>query len=170
MYSLKVSPTDLHRFIYKCHTCMLGFKRRGMLVNHLAKRHPEVAPTTVPELNLPILKTTKDFYCQYCEKVYKSSSKRKSHIIKNHPGAALPAGAREVNRGKSDKTSSYFCECKMTVNSRNKWCWSLNIFTHCWKCNHSASQLWTLPQAICKQGKIAPAHEKKAQRSSSTKH
>lgn len=89
---------------------MLGFKRRGMLVNHLAKRHPEVAPTTVPELNLPILKTTKDFYCQYCEKVYKSSSKRKSHIIKNHPGAALPAGAREVNRGKSDKTSSYFCE------------------------------------------------------------
>ena len=120
MYSLKVSPTDLHRFIYKCHTCMLGFKRRGMLVNHLAKRHPEVAPTTVPELNLPILKTTKDFYCQYCEKVYKSSSKRKSHIIKNHPGAALPAGAREVNRGKSDKTSSYFCECKMTVNSRNK--------------------------------------------------
>jgi hypothetical protein len=91
----KVSPTELHRFIYKCHTCMLGFKRRGMLVNHLFKRHPEVAPTTVPELNLPILKTTKDFYCQYCDKVYKSSSKRKAHIIKNHPGAALPAGARK---------------------------------------------------------------------------
>ena len=41
----------------------------GMLVNHLAKRHPEVPPTAVPELNLPILKTTKDFYCQYCDKV-----------------------------------------------------------------------------------------------------
>ena len=40
-----------------------------MLVNHLAKRHPEVPPTAVPELNLPILKTTKDFYCQYCDKV-----------------------------------------------------------------------------------------------------
>ena len=75
---------------------MLGFKRRGMLVNHLAKRHPTVTPSSVPELNLPILKTTKDFYCQYCDKVYKSSSKRKSHILKNHPGAPLPAGAREV--------------------------------------------------------------------------
>ncbi|RWS13906.1 PR domain zinc finger protein 10-like protein [Dinothrombium tinctorium] len=82
----KVSPTDYHRFIYKCHTCLLGFKRRGMLVNHLAKRHPDIPPETVPELNLPILKTTRDYYCQYCEKIYKSSSKRKAHILKNHPG------------------------------------------------------------------------------------
>lgn len=57
-----------------------------MLVNHLAKRHPEVPYNTVPELNMPIVKTSKDYYCQYCEKVYKSSSKRKAHIIKNHPG------------------------------------------------------------------------------------
>jgi len=83
-------------FLYKCDICQLGFKRRGMLVNHLAKRHPEVAPSSVPELNLPILKTTKDFYCQYCEKVYKSSSKRKIHIQKAHPGQALPVGAREL--------------------------------------------------------------------------
>lgn len=96
IFLFKVSPTELHRFIYKCQICMLGFKRRGMLVNHLAKRHPNVTPDSVPELNLPILKTTKDFYCQYCDKVYKSSSKRKSHIIKQHPGAPLPAGAREV--------------------------------------------------------------------------
>jgi hypothetical protein len=34
----------------------LGFKRRGMLVNHLAKRHPDIPPDSVPELNLPILK------------------------------------------------------------------------------------------------------------------
>lgn len=47
----------------------MGFKRRGMLVNHLAKRHPEIKPEQVPELNLPILKTQKDFYCQYCDKV-----------------------------------------------------------------------------------------------------
>ena len=93
-----------------------------MLVNHLAKRHPEVPPTAVPELNLPILKTTKDFYCQYCDKVtisslpvadqiaqvYKSSSKRKSHILKNHPGAALPAGAREVNSGQAEREASTF--------------------------------------------------------------
>ncbi|GLV35984.1 uncharacterized protein CBL_09798 [Carabus blaptoides fortunei] len=90
----KVQPTDYHRFIYKCHSCLLGFKRRGMLVNHLAKRHPDISPESVPELNLPILKTTRDYYCQYCEKVYKSSSKRKAHILKNHPGAELPMSNR----------------------------------------------------------------------------
>ncbi|KAL3887286.1 hypothetical protein ACJMK2_027229 [Sinanodonta woodiana] len=91
----KVSPTDYHRFIYKCHLCLLGFKRRGMLVNHLAKKHPDVKPDSVPELNLPILKTQRDYYCQYCDKVYKSSSKRKAHIIKNHPGADLPLSSRK---------------------------------------------------------------------------
>eukprot|EP00095_Tigriopus_kingsejongensis_P007001 maker-scaffold430_size173499-snap-gene-0.50 protein:Tk07001 transcript:maker-scaffold430_size173499-snap-gene-0.50-mRNA-1 annotation:"pr domain zinc finger protein 5-like isoform 1" len=91
----KVSPYDYHRFIYKCHECFLGFKRRGMLVNHLAKRHPDISPETVPELNLPILKTTKDYFCQYCSKVYKSSSKRKAHILKNHPGKKLPVSARD---------------------------------------------------------------------------
>lgn len=92
----KVEPSDYHRFIYKCHTCLVGFKRRGMLVNHLAKRHPEIKPDSVPELNLPILRTTRDYYCQYCDKVYKSSSKRKAHILKNHPGAELPMSNRKV--------------------------------------------------------------------------
>lgn len=91
----KVSPTEYHRFIYKCHLCLLGFKRRGMLVNHIAKRHPDLKPESVPELNLPILKTQRDYYCQYCDKVYKSSSKRKSHILKNHPGSELPQSARK---------------------------------------------------------------------------
>lgn len=95
-FTPKVEPTDYHRFIYKCHTCMVGFKRRGMLVNHLAKRHPEISPDTVPELNLPILRTTRDYYCQYCDKVYKSSSKRKAHILKNHPGAELPISNRKI--------------------------------------------------------------------------
>jgi len=36
----------------------VGFKRRGMLVNHLAKRHPDVPYNTVPELNMPIVKVT----------------------------------------------------------------------------------------------------------------
>lgn len=92
---LQVLPTDYHRFIYKCHTCLLGFKRRGMLVNHLAKRHPDVKPESVPELNLPILRTQRDYYCQHCDKVYKSSSKRKAHILKNHPGAQLPPSSRK---------------------------------------------------------------------------
>ncbi|KAF4521285.1 hypothetical protein B566_EDAN002289 [Ephemera danica] len=82
------------KFIPKCHSCLLGFKRRGMLVNHLAKRHPDISPESVPELNLPILKTTRDYYCQYCDKVYKSSSKRKAHILKNHPGLELPMSNR----------------------------------------------------------------------------
>ncbi|XP_026464214.1 PR domain zinc finger protein 10-like isoform X2 [Ctenocephalides felis] len=90
----RVSPNDYHRFIYKCHSCLLGFKRRGMLVNHLAKRHPDVKPETVPELNLPILRTTRNYYCQYCCKVYKSSSKRKAHILKLHPGLSLPLSNR----------------------------------------------------------------------------
>lgn len=95
--SPKVEPTDFHRFIYKCHSCLVGFKRRGMLVNHLAKRHPDISPDSVPELNLPILQTTRDYYCQHCDKVYKSSSKRKAHILKNHPGAALPMSNRKGN-------------------------------------------------------------------------
>ncbi|KAK5645486.1 hypothetical protein RI129_006786 [Pyrocoelia pectoralis] len=93
-FTPKVQPTDYHRFIYKCHACLVGFKRRGMLVNHLAKRHPDISPGSVPELNLPILRTTRDYYCQYCDKIYKSSSKRKAHILKNHPGQALPMSNR----------------------------------------------------------------------------
>ncbi|XP_031780315.1 PR domain zinc finger protein 10 isoform X1 [Nasonia vitripennis] len=90
----QTNPVDCDRFIYKCRRCQVGFKRRGMLVNHLAKRHPDVPPESVPELSLPILRQTRDYYCQYCDKVYKSSSKRKAHIMKNHPGAALPPSNR----------------------------------------------------------------------------
>lgn len=32
-FTPKVEPTDYHRFIYKCHACMVGFKRRGKQVN-----------------------------------------------------------------------------------------------------------------------------------------
>lgn len=47
-----------------------------MLVNHLAKRHPDISLETVPELNLPILKTTKDYFCQYCNKVVNKAKTR----------------------------------------------------------------------------------------------
>ena len=120
--------TDLDQFTFKCHLCRLGFKRRGMLVNHLGKkitslkiaspsdtslvdcgvkmimvyflvkRHPGISVDSVPELNQPIVKETKNFYCQYCSKVYKSSSKRKVHIKKHHPGAQLPLSARESSK------------------------------------------------------------------------
>jgi len=73
-----------------------------MLVNHLVKRHPTIPVESVPELNQPIVKETKNYYCQYCSKVYKSSSKRKVHIKKHHPGAQLPPSARESSRGQSN--------------------------------------------------------------------
>lgn len=65
-----------------------------MLVNHMAKRHPDIRIESIHELSLPILKTERCFYCQYCEKVYKSSSKRKAHILKYHPGQKLPESTR----------------------------------------------------------------------------
>lgn len=89
-------PIDYQRFIYKCHTCRLGFKRRGMLVNHLVKLHPTIPVDSVPELNLPILKAQRFYYCAYCDKVYKSNSKRKWHILKNHPGRELPVSCKVI--------------------------------------------------------------------------
>ncbi|KAM6973743.1 PR domain zinc finger protein 10 [Aplochiton taeniatus] len=93
---LKVPTTDFESFMFKCRVCMMGFRRRGMLVNHLSKRHPEMRIDEVPELTLPIIKPNRDYYCQYCDKVYKSASKRKAHILKNHPGAELPPSIRKL--------------------------------------------------------------------------
>ncbi|KAJ8368667.1 hypothetical protein SKAU_G00086950 [Synaphobranchus kaupii] len=92
----KVPTTDFESFMFKCRLCMMGFRRRGMLVNHLSKRHPEMRIDEVPELTLPIIKPNRDYFCQYCDKVYKSASKRKAHILKNHPGAELPPSIRKL--------------------------------------------------------------------------
>nr|A2BID7.2 RecName: Full=PR domain zinc finger protein 10; AltName: Full=PR domain-containing protein 10 [Danio rerio] len=92
----KEPTTDFESFMFKCRLCMMGFRRRGMLVNHLSKRHPEMRLEEVPELTLPIIKPNRDYYCQYCDKVYKSASKRKAHILKNHPGAELPPSIRKL--------------------------------------------------------------------------
>ncbi|CAH2320456.1 PR domain zinc finger 10 isoform X1 [Pelobates cultripes] len=92
----RLASTDYESFMFKCRVCMMGFRRRGMLVNHLSKRHPEMKIEEVPELTLPIIKPNRDYYCQYCEKVYKSASKRKAHILKNHPGAELPPSIRKL--------------------------------------------------------------------------
>uniref|UniRef100_A0A8C4DP98 PR domain zinc finger protein 10 n=1 Tax=Dicentrarchus labrax TaxID=13489 RepID=A0A8C4DP98_DICLA len=110
---LKVPTTDFESFMFKCRVCMMGFRRRGMLVNHLSKRHPDMRIDDVPELTLPIIKPNRDYFCQYCDKVYmsllllllllllfykvyKSASKRKAHILKNHPGAELPPSIRKL--------------------------------------------------------------------------
>lgn len=52
----KPSQPNYNEYMYKCTQCLLGFKRRGMLVNHLAKRHPDVRYDSVPELTMPIIK------------------------------------------------------------------------------------------------------------------
>ncbi|XP_019742910.1 PR domain zinc finger protein 10 isoform X3 [Hippocampus comes] len=95
-HKMKTPTTDFESFMFKCRLCMMGFRRRGMLVNHLSKRHPEMRVNDVPELTLPIIKPNRDYFCQYCDKVYKSASKRKSHILKNHPGAELPPSIRKL--------------------------------------------------------------------------
>ncbi|XP_028320793.1 PR domain zinc finger protein 10 isoform X1 [Gouania willdenowi] len=93
---MRMPTTDFESFVFKCRLCMMGFRRRGMLVNHLSKRHPEMRIDDVPELTLPIIKPNRDYYCQYCDKIYKSASKRKAHILKNHPGAELPPSIRKL--------------------------------------------------------------------------
>ncbi|XP_047496828.1 uncharacterized protein LOC125044283 [Penaeus chinensis] len=103
----KVDPADYKQFLYKCHTCLLGFKRRGMLVNHLAKRHPNIDPSTVPELNQPILKAKRCYSCQHCDKMYRSSSKRKLHILKYHPGAELPPPSTNHNENENGEVPAY---------------------------------------------------------------
>lgn len=96
-----------------------------MLVNHLAKRHPEISPETVPELNLPILRTTRDYYCQYCDKVYKSSSKRKAHILKIHPGAELPMSNRMLTGTVESLPNPTYSQTVGSVTARPQncqWC------------------------------------------------
>ncbi|XP_037829546.1 PR domain zinc finger protein 10 isoform X2 [Kryptolebias marmoratus] len=95
-HKTKTPTSDFESFAFKCRPCMMGFRRRGMLVNHLSKRHPEMRIDDVPELTLPIIKPNRDYFCQYCDKVYKSASKRKAHILKNHPGAELPPSIRKL--------------------------------------------------------------------------
>ncbi|XP_067910350.1 PR domain zinc finger protein 10 [Heterodontus francisci] len=97
--------------------CMLVWVHR-VSVNHLSKRHPDIRIDDVPELTLPIIKPNRDYYCQYCDKVYKSASKRKAHILKNHPGAELPPSIRKLRPaapGEPDPMLSTHTQLKGTI-------------------------------------------------------
>lgn len=54
---------------YKCDKCVVGFKKRGVFVNHMASRHPEISLDSVPSLNQPIMTQMKMYMCLYCDKV-----------------------------------------------------------------------------------------------------
>lgn len=54
---------------YRCDKCLVGFKKRGVYVNHLVSRHPEISLDSVPSLNLPVASKTKMYMCLYCDKV-----------------------------------------------------------------------------------------------------
>ena len=50
--------------------------------------------------------------------VYKSSSKRKAHILKNHPGAELPASRRKRPLGEQEDTPGIVnCNFSQTTGS-----------------------------------------------------
>jgi hypothetical protein len=55
--------------------------------------------------------------------VYKSSSKRKVHILKNHPGAALPPSFRDKSvAGSEDATNATFSATVGSVTSQPHAC------------------------------------------------
>ncbi|XP_014244658.1 PR domain zinc finger protein 10-like isoform X1 [Cimex lectularius] len=123
-----VDSSEYSGFIYKCHICVIGFKRRGMLVNHLAKMHPEVPPESLPELNLPILKDNVYYYCQYCDKKYMSSTKRKFHILKAHPGEKLPLsnGRAESSGNNFNNFNNTYCQTVGSIMKKPQscqWCY-----------------------------------------------
>ncbi|XP_076801324.1 PR domain zinc finger protein 10-like isoform X3 [Clavelina lepadiformis] len=94
----RYKPEEVSNFLFKCLQCSVGFRRRGMLVNHILKRHPDVEITSVPELALPILKHLVTYMCPYCSNSYKSNNKRKLHIEKHHPGESVPPGMRYLKK------------------------------------------------------------------------
>jgi len=54
---------------FRCEKCLVGFKKRGVFVNHLASRHPEISLDSVPSLNQPVVAKAKMYMCLYCDKV-----------------------------------------------------------------------------------------------------
>lgn len=62
------------------------------------------------------------FYVISCLKVYKSSSKRKAHIVKNHPGAALPPSNRQKESDYSDLPNPTFSQTVGSITTTPQGC------------------------------------------------
>ncbi|XP_039272546.2 PR domain zinc finger protein 10-like [Styela clava] len=91
-----VDQINLDKYVFKCLKCSIGFQRRGMFINHMIKKHPDINTNSIKELSYPILKSVLEFKCPYCDKVYKSSTKRKLHIQRQHPGSELPVSIKQT--------------------------------------------------------------------------
>lgn len=113
---------DFQKFLYKCRWCRVGFKRRGMLVNHLASRHAGYDPQEVPELQLPLTTTSRYYYCHHCDKVYRSSNKRKRHILKCHPGVPVPSRSDQTDPTCGDASYSCVAGCITSEPHCCTWC------------------------------------------------
>ncbi|XP_037298279.1 PR domain zinc finger protein 10 isoform X1 [Manduca sexta] len=66
---------------YKCETCDINFKRRGMLVNHLWRVHNSTSAA------VPLEKRIRHYPCVACPKIYSSAAKRNQHVTNHHPEA-----------------------------------------------------------------------------------
>uniref|UniRef100_A0A1I8IWI7 C2H2-type domain-containing protein n=1 Tax=Macrostomum lignano TaxID=282301 RepID=A0A1I8IWI7_9PLAT len=90
----QVPSTDFERFIYKCRDCSLGFKRRGVLVNHMVRVHPEIPLSSVSELNLPLLQQVRsrpnNLPCPLCGSLFRSDQQRQAHLQRVHGVASPP--------------------------------------------------------------------------------
>ncbi|XP_060877127.1 LOW QUALITY PROTEIN: PR domain zinc finger protein 10-like [Metopolophium dirhodum] len=117
---------------FKCDKCLVGFKRRGVYVNHLALRHPEISLDSVPSLNQPVMPKAKMYMCLYCDKMYKTNAKRKSHILKNHPDCELPEKPTDKTVTIDDNPPSQI-DTVATASSQAhscQWCYKQYVLKH----------------------------------------
>lgn len=75
---------------YPCPGCKTGFMKRGMLILHLTKTHPEMDIDKCKILKVEMFEEEKNWMCPYCDRKYLSSGKRREHIRKCHPNKELP--------------------------------------------------------------------------------
>uniref|UniRef100_A0A1I8F9B5 C2H2-type domain-containing protein n=1 Tax=Macrostomum lignano TaxID=282301 RepID=A0A1I8F9B5_9PLAT len=92
----QVPSTDFERFIYKCRDCSLGFKRRGVLVNHMVRVHPEIPLSSLSELNLPLLQQVRsrpnNLPCPLCGSLFRSDQQRQAHLQRRRLNGCCLAG------------------------------------------------------------------------------
>uniref|UniRef100_A0A914US61 Uncharacterized protein n=1 Tax=Plectus sambesii TaxID=2011161 RepID=A0A914US61_9BILA len=95
---------------FRCELCLVGFKKRGMLVNHVASKHRsddarEVAPCLLKSIARPKM----TFGCSLCPKTYSARRKLKSHVEKHHGRAFEDAQSTLLFDGNMTEVKPYRC-------------------------------------------------------------